>query len=312
MRVLVLGANSFSGTWMCRYLLEQGCDVIGTWAHRPPEELEGITWERLNLLHQDSIRAVLEAHRPERIFNFSNLSSVGKAWQNPGETVEVNVNGAINLFEAIRSAAISPTTVLIGAGEEYGRIPFDRMPVRETENAHPANIYAASMACQTMMARIYCKAYGMRLIIARIFNVIGPGQADRFVVSDFCRQGVECERADETGIIHVGNINAQRDFTDIRDLVRAFWLLSEKGRAGEIYNVGTGRAVSIRDVLECIREHLNTDVTLQVDKDRLRPLDCPKLEGSTEKLKNDTLWEPEISLEQSVTDILDYWRTHCK
>ncbi len=309
-RALVIGANSFSGKHMISCLLKNGFEVIGTWAHMKPEDRNDIIWEYMDLLEFEKIQSVLEKYHPDRIFNFATQSSVSRAWADPGQTVEVNMNGAINLFESIRATGIDPIVVLVGAGEEYGRIGFDRMPVVETESSHPANIYAATMAGQTMMARIYHKAYGMRLIVARTFNVIGPGQPDNFVVSDFCHQGVLAERSVNDRTIYTGNINIQRDFTDIRDLVRAYLLLSEYGCAGEVYNVGTGHAVSIQTIIDCLKTQLGDSITIQVEKERIRLLDTPKLEGDVSKLRRDTGWEPIITLEQSIQDMLQFWRNH--
>lgn len=311
MRSLIIGASSFSGTYMCRYLHESQIEFAGTKlpAEQPEAGNEGTILD-MDLRDQNSIRRVLNDYDPEYIFNFAEQSSVGRAWAEPKETVEVNVNGVLNLFEAVRMMKRQPVVVLTGAGEEYGRVSFDRMPIEETENLHPGNIYAATKACQTMLARIYHKAYGMNLIVARTFNAIGPGQSESFAISNFCQQAALIERNQIPPVIYIGNPNIQRDFVDIRDIVRASFLLGIKGKPGQVYNIGTGQAVRIWDVLEHLKRLLPADIQICVDQERIRPVDVPKFEGSIHKLQQDTGWTPEISLEQSVRDMLQYWRDH--
>lgn len=310
MRALVIGASSFSGQYMCRELLDAGYKVVGTWLHDPLVKKDSeICWERMDLLKPDMIDVVLSRYRPECIYNFATQSSVGRAWEDPGTTVEINVNGILNLFEGIRRSGDTPTVVLIGAGEEYGRVSFKQVPIPETAIPHPANVYAASMACQTMMARIYHKAYGLKLIVARTFNVLGPGQTDKFAVPNFCRQIANIELGLSTREIHVGNINICRDFTDIRDLVRAYRLLAEKGVPGEVYNVGRGKAIKIRDILEYMNRRMDGSLKIIVDRERIRPVDIPTLVGDVAKLQNDTGWKPTISLEQTIEDMIRHWRT---
>lgn len=310
MKSLVIGIHSLSGTYMTRLLKELNCPVVGTVLPKEtcvltPSEVES---EVLDLLDLDSIVHVLTKHQPDFIFNFGAQSSVDYAWKNPGETVEVNVNGALNLFEAIRIAQINPVVILVGAGEEYGRVDFHHLPAEETVTLAPGNIYAATKACQSMMAQIYHKAYGLRLIVARTFNIIGPGQSEHFAVSNFCKQAVEMERGNRTAVFQIGNPNIQRDFTDIRDVVRAYWMLAQNGKYGEVYNVGSGTAVSIRRVLKCIQQQLPFDTEICLERVRMRPVDTPLIVGDIQKLKDDVGWHARISLEQSIRDILAYWR----
>lgn len=313
MRSLVIGANSLSGRHMCAYLQEIGQEVVGTTLSGEDVTTGcGVRFEMMDLLNQESIKRVLDQYLPDYIFNFAEQSSVGYAWENPGMTVEVNINGALGLFEAVRLMDKQPVVVLIGAGEEYGRVDFGRMPILETENPKPINVYAATKTCQTMLAKIYHKAYGMNLLVARTFNIIGPGQSDRFAVSNFCRQAVMIEQGLIPPVLHVGNPNIQRDFTDIRDLVRAYWLLAGHGTPGEVYNVGQGHAVDIRTILQKLQNLLPVNVQICVDKDRMRPADIPKIEGEISKLQKDTGWHAKITLEQSVQDMMQYWRDNLK
>lgn len=310
MRSLIIGATSFSGKHMCEFLRNKGQEFVGTVLDIQEASDKDLAYHlvEMDLRNLPAIVRVLKEVQPQYIFNFAAQSSVELAWKNPGMTVEVNVNGALNLFQAIRQAQIDPTVILIGAGEEYGRVDFNQLPTSEVQRLAPGNIYAATKACQTMMAQIYHKAYGLKLIVARTFNIIGPGQSDHFAVSNFCHQAALIEKGTVEPVLHVGNMNIERDFTDIRDVARAYWMLAEKGVSGEVYNVGRGEAMAIRTVVEQIQKQLGARFSLQVDRDRLRPIDTPKIQSSIQKIHEDVGWEPEISMEKTVRDMLNYWR----
>lgn len=310
MQSLIIGIRSLPGIYLSKFLAKHGYSHAGTQLPGTVCEMSDSTIpiDPVDLLNLESIVPVLVKYKPDYIFNFAAQSSVDYAWKNPGDTVELNINGTLNLFEAIRIARINPVVILIGAGEEYGRVDFHNLPAKETVTLIPGNIYAVTKACQSMMAQIYYKAYGLRLIVARTFNIIGPGQSEQFAVSNFCRQAVCMEKGLTEPIFKIGNPNIQRDFTDIRDVVRAYWMLAQKGTAGEVYNVGSGRVVSIHQVLSCLRNQLPFATQLYVDKTRIRPVDTPMLVGDIGKLKRDVEWEVEFSLEDSIGDMLDFWR----
>lgn len=307
MRTLIIGASSLAGKSLCRLLDGQGEDYLGTVL---PEELGAETAPRrtaLNLLHSAEVSSLLADYQPDRIFDFAAQSSVRDAWNDPSYTVDVNINGAIRLLEAAREVCPQATICLLGAGEEYGRVPFHHFPVSEEELPHPINLYAATKSCQTMLAQIYHKAYGMRVITARAFNIIGPGQSDTFAVSDFCRQTVNIQRGRQ-GAYCVGNLNIRRDFVDVRDLAQALLLLSQSGRSGEVYNVGSGKAVSLLEILALLQEMTGVRADITVRNDRIRHSDIPKMEADISKIRQDTGWEARIPLRQSVADMLQYWQ----
>lgn len=172
----------------------------------------------------------------------------------------------------------------------------------------PGNIYAATKACQNMIGNIYAKAYDMDIMMVRAFNHIGPTQAPMFVVADFCRQVAEIEKGLREPVMYVGNLSAERDFTDVRDVVRAYALLVQKGKAGETYNVGSGHAVSIQEILDLILSLSGSEIRVEVDSNKLRPVDVPIIEADTGKLKAATGWEQTIPLRQTIEETLDYWR----
>ena len=195
---------------------------------------------------------------------------------------------------------------MIGSGEEYGYI--EKVPIVEETPLKPGNIYAVTKACQNMISKVYCKAYDMKVIMVRSFNHIGPNQSSTFVISDFCKQVAEIEKGVRSPILKVGNLNAKRDFLDVRDVVRAYTKLIQFGKSGETYNVGRGQSIKISEVLNIILKNSNKEINVEIDKNKLRPLDVPIIEPSINKIYTATGWKPEISLEESIKDILTYWR----
>ena len=223
--------------------------------------------------------------------------------------MDINIKGTLNILDSIRSLAdYSPRILLIGSGEEYGYILPDETPVNEAVAPRPGNIYAATKACQNMLGSIYSRAYGLQLIMVRAFNHIGPNQAPIFVASDFCKQVAEIESGKKEPILHVGNLSAKRDFTDVRDVVRAYGLLIQKGKPGETYNIGSGRAISIQQLLDTILSLSTSKILVSTDPARLRPSDIPIIEADIAKLQSAINWQPEIALDQTLFETLNYWR----
>lgn len=212
-------------------------------------------------------------------------------------------------MDAVRELYYKPRILVIGSGEEYGHIKEGETPISEETVLRPGNIYAATKACQNMIGSIYAKAYDMEMMLVRAFNHVGPGQAPLFVVSDFCKQTAEIEKGMKEPVIHVGNLSARRDFTDVRDVVRAYALLVMKGTAGETYNVGSGNAMAIQDILDMIVGMSSADIAVEIDKNKIRPVDVPVIEADITKINRETGWKPVISIEQTIRETLDYWRT---
>ena len=224
-------------------------------------------------------------------------------------TVDINIKGTLNILDTIRNIpGYSPKILLIGSGEEYGYILPDETPINEQVIPRPGNIYAATKACQNMLGSIYSRAYGLHLIMVRAFNHIGPNQAPIFVVSDFCKQVAEIEAGIKPSVMRVGNLQAKRDFTDVRDVVRAYGLLIQKGQAGETYNIGSGHAIAIQELLDKILSLSEKNISVELDTARLRPADIPVIEADIQKIQQLTAWKPEISLNQTLLETLNYWR----
>ena len=310
-KAMVIGAAGFVGKYLIRHLHDDlGMEVLATkLAHETLENLPAEIRD-LDILKKENIVDLLFEERPDYIFHLAAQSSVSVAWNNPQLTIDVNIKGGVNVLDAVRELYYHPRILMIGSGEEYGHIRPGETPIKEDNRLDPGNIYAATKACQNMIGSIYSKAYDMELILVRAFNHIGPGQSSIFVVSDFCRQVAEIEKGMREPIMYVGNLSAMRDFTDVRDVVKAYGLLVQQGEKGETYNVGSGHAVAIRDILDNIISKSTADIKVEIDPAKIRPVDVPIIEADITKLTEKTGWKPQISLDQTIQEVLNYWREH--
>lgn len=309
MKALIIGGAGFVGSYLIDHL-QNDCrwSVAVTKLEHEIIEHENIPVYTLDILDKQSIMFLLKEIRPDYIIHLAAQSSVSLSWTNPALTIDVNIKGSVNVLDAVRELDYKPRILLIGSGEEYGHILPEETPIKENNLTRPGNIYAATKACQNMIGKIYADAYNMDIIMVRAFNHIGPKQAPIFVVSDFCKQVAEIEKGLREPVIRVGNLSAKRDFTDVRDVVRAYSLLIEKGKAGETYNVGSGKAIAIEEILNKILSYSKSDITVDVDKTKLRPVDVPIIEADIQKLKECIVWSPNIYLNKTIIDTLEYWR----
>lgn len=308
MKALIIGAAGFAGGYLIRELNNSGYEVHAT--HLPSENIDTDCFRHvLDVLRKDDVKNLIDEIKPDIIYHLAAQSSVAVSWKKPQLTAEINIIGSINVMEAVSA---DTRLILIGSGEEYGFIREDACPIKETESLSPANIYAVSKACAGMIGRIYHRAYNKDIIIVRAFNHSGAGQAETFVISDFCKQVAEIENGLKTPEISTGNLSAKRDFTDVRDIVRAYRLLGEKGVSGKTYNVGRGKAVSIEYILNTAIGLSEVPITHRIDPNRLRASDIPIIEPDVSEIFRDTGWSAEISVEQTISDTLDYWREKIK
>lgn len=310
---MIIGASGFVGSYLVSAVREElGCELYVTRRTHAVDMGEDVQSFELDILDADAVGALLEQVRPDYIFHLAAQSSIGLSWQKPRLTVEINVKGSLNLLNAVRRLDYQPRILLVGSGEEYGYINPENVPITETEVLRPGNIYAATKACQSLMGKVYADAYNMRMFMVRAFNHMGPGQSDKFVVSDFGKQVAQIELGFKPPLISVGNLEAERDFTDVRDMVRAYTSVIQFGVPGEIYNVGSGKAIKIRKILDVILSQSRTKIEVQIDPAKLRPSDIPIIAADTSKLYETTGWKPEIPLEQTVSDVLEYWRSELR
>jgi len=306
-RALIIGGAGFVGRCLINCIKEEaGWDVYA--ADRPgaacPDGRAPLYG--LDITEEKSVSDLLQTVKPDYIFHLAAQSSVGLSWKNPGLTIDVNIKGAVHVLEAARSCPGKPRVLLIGSSEEYGAA--ENVPTGEDCRANPDNLYAVTKLCQNHIGRLYAGAYGLDIIMTRSFNHIGPGQSDAFAASDFCRQAAEIQLGMRPPVMYVGNLAARRDFTDVRDVARAYVLLMRRGQRGETYNVGSGVSVSLSAVLEKILALSGVKVEIKTDPEKFRPLDVPAVQADISKITTACGWVPGISLEKTLSDMLDYWR----
>ncbi|WP_066646380.1 GDP-mannose 4,6-dehydratase [Christensenella timonensis] len=299
MKALITGAAGFVGTYLAEELENNGIQTVGT-------DLAGAD-RNGNLLDVKWVENVVAETTPDYIFHLAGQSSVGFSWENPQCTIEINVNGTLNLLDAVRSAKKAVRMVIIGTSDEYGPVAPGDCPIKESLALEPVNPYAVSKAMQEQMALLYQTAYDLDLVATRSFNHTGPGQKKGFVIPDFASQIAELEKHGK-GTIRVGNLSAKRDFSDVRDIVRAYRLLAQKGKRGEIYNVGSGQSYAIQELLDALVAMSDADITIEKDPEKFRPIDLPVIQGDIQKLTNDTGYVPEIGIEETLKAVLDFWR----
>jgi GDP-4-dehydro-6-deoxy-D-mannose reductase len=261
--------------------------------------------DELELLDGDAVRAAVRESAPDTVWHLAALASVGRSWEEPAETITENLAMAANLLEAVRREAPEATVVLIGSGEIYG--PPDRLPVDEDAPLRPQNPYAVSKAAADLLGGQYADATGLRVVRLRPFNHTGPGQSDDYVVGTLTRQVAEAEAAGQSeAIVRTGNPDSARDFSDVRDVARAYVAAADLDPGA--YNVASGRAVTVRELIELVRGAARIPVRHEIDPARVRAHDVPEVRGSAERLRAATGWMPEIPLEQTVADALEAWR----
>lgn len=310
-KALIIGACGFVGGYLIEHLQStNNYEIVATKLPNETINYKNITVYDLNILNKDDILSILEKEKPNYIFHLAAQSSVALSWKNPSLTVDINIKGSLNLLESLREINYSPLprVLMIGSGEEYGYVTADEIPISESNNVRPGNIYAVTKVCQNMLSTVYAKAYNLDVMNVRAFNHIGPRQSELFVISDFCKQVAEIEKYNKEPIIYVGNLNVKRDFTDVRDIVNAYELLILKGESGKTYNVGSGKSILIKDILSLILSKARQNITVEIDHKKFRPSDIPNIEADVKELKQITGWEIKNNIEDTINDILEYWR----
>ena len=314
MRVLITGITGFVGSHFADFALARGVHVVGSFRWRSKtENIEHIR-DRIQLVDCDlrdmsSAHHLIETARPDWVIHLAAQSFVGTSWQAPAETFMTNTLPQVNLLEAVRARHPHARFLVIGSSEEYGFVREDELPITEANPLRPLSPYAVSKVAQDLMGYQYSKSYGMQIVRSRAFNHEGPRRGDVFVTSNFARQIVEIERGLREPVISVGSLKNRRDYTDVRDIVRGYWLLLEKGEAGEVYNLCSGRAWVIQEILDFLLGAARVrGITVREEPARLRPSDVPVLRGDATKAREAVGWTPEIPFEQTLRDIIEYWR----
>ncbi len=287
------GARGFVGTWLTAHLVESGDDVVA------------IDHE-VDITDLDAVRGAMAEAAPEIVYHLAAFTSVGRSWTDPGEVLRVNATGTLYVLEAARACVDPPRVLLTSSAEVYGAVPQESLPVTEDERLAPVTPYAVSKVAAEYLGIQEHLAYGLPVLRVRPFNHVGPGQSSAFVVSALAERIVGARRSGAESIM-VGNLTARRDLTDVRDVVRAYRLLAERGVAGEVYNVCSGRDVAISDVAAQLQELAGTDLRFEVDPSLSRPVDVPVVRGDPTKLREATGWEPRFTLDRTLLDVLDQW-----
>ncbi len=316
MRALITGAGGFVGSHLCAYLLRNtDWQMVGTvYPHpvesQPPEP-------RLRLTHADlrdpeGVRALVDEAQPDYVFHLAAQSFVPTSLADPWDTLENNIRAQLNLLEAVRLSGREVRVLVIGSNEEYGAPKPEELPQTEGSPLRPNNPYAVSKVAQDFLGLQYHLAYGLPVVRVRPFNHTGPGQSPRFVVPAFASQIARIEAGLQEPVMKVGNLDTARDFSDVRDIVRAYHLAVTQGEPGEVYNLASGRARSVQGLLETLLSLADTEIRVERDPARYRPVDVPEAYGSAEKFRQQTGWEPEIPFEQTLRDTLEYWREQAR
>ncbi len=315
MKVLITGIAGFVGSHFTEYFLEKGgIDIFGIERWKASTENIAHLKDKIKLYDECdindivSMRDILKKVNPDFIIHLAAQSFVPTSWTAPAETIKTNMIGEVNLFEALRSLKMNPKIIVAGSSEEYGFVEKKELPIKETNPLRPLSPYAVSKVGQDLLGYQYYKSYGLNVIRTRAFNHTGPRRGESFVTSNFAKQIASIENGKQEAVIQVGNLEAKRDFTDVRDVVRAYWLIMQKGSPGEVYNICSGKAYSIKRVLDILLSLTDVPVKIKQDPARMRPSDVPVLLGDCTKMKKLTGWKPEIPFEKTLEDLLNYWR----
>lgn len=306
--ILITGVAGFAGTHLARLCAERGIEVAGLGRHAHAE-LPGVSvYEQVDLHDADGVRDVVARLEPAQVVHLAAEASVARSWETPGEVISSNLTTSLNVLEAVRLEAPDTVVLVACSGEEYGRP--QTLPVDESHPLSPRNPYATSKAMVDVLAGSYVEMHGMRVLRARAFNHAGPGQSDTYVVARFARQVAEAEAArpaDGSAVIVTGNVDVRRDFCDVRDVVRAYLMALEHAEAG-VFNVCSGRATPVSDILSGLAAHSPLELECRVDPSLLRENEVMEIRGSHERLTEVTGWRPEIELSDTLRDTLAWWR----
>lgn len=312
MRALITGISGFAGSFLAEYLIANTSFEVWGVGLGSAENLVGlgnrITYLSEDLANPTIVGRIVEQAAPDLIFHLAAQTFVPVSWQDPWATIENNIRAEVNLLDAVTRADTSPRILVIGSNEEYGRVEARDLPINELTCLRPDSPYGVSKIAQDFLGLQYFLSDNLHTVRVRPFNHIGPRQNDRFVAASFAKQIAEIEAGAKAPLIYVGNLEAQRDFTDVRDMVRAYVLALERGEPGEVYNIGSGKSHSIRELLNALLLMTSTEIKVEQDNTRTRRSDTAISLCDASKFRNQTGWQPQIEFEQTLRDTLDYWR----
>lgn len=312
MKALVTGIAGFAGSHLLEVLLKKNIEVDGVVYHASHSKNLGSDLGKIKIFAGDLndskfVNRVVRDSKPDQIYHLAAQSSAAVSLADPETTLIGNMTAQLNILEAVRNYNLNPKILITGSAEEYGIVDKIDLPMAEDTPLRPIQPYAVSKIAQDFLGYQYYLAYKLNVIRVRPFNHIGPRQRPDFVVADFCNQVAQIKRSEKEPVVRVGNLEVKRDFTDVRDMVRAYYLALEKGQSGEVYNLGSGKSYSIRWVLDQLISLSGVNIKVEVEEKRLRPIDIPETICDYSKFKKATGWEPEIKIEETLKNTLDYY-----
>lgn len=314
LKALITGITGFAGSHLAEYLLARGdVEIYGTYRARSRMDhiahiVDHIRLVECELQDREAVEQTIAQIKPEHIYHLAAQSFVPASWSSPAETLMNNIVSQLHIFEAVRAADIPCKIQVACSSEEYGLVYPGELPVQETNPLRPQSPYAVSKIAQDFLGYQYYQSYGMSIVRTRTFNHTGPRRGERFATSNFAKQIAQIELGLQPPHVYVGNLQARRDFTDVRDVVKAYWLALERGVPGSVYNISSGSTRTIQEVLDTLLSFTSAPVQILVDPKRLRPSDVEVLLGDATAFCEQTGWKPEIPFRQTMRDLLQYWR----
>lgn len=316
MPILITGIGGMVGSHMADYFFNNSIEVVGTY-YKPTTDITEICYKskliECDIRYYSPLMQIISRYKPSKIFHLAAQSFPVVSWNRPLETMDININGTINLFEAIKEVkamdnSYDPIVVVACSSAEYGSsLTPDNVPIKEELNLLPLHPYGVSKVAQDLLSYQYYKNDNIKSIRARIFNTTGPRKVND-APSDFVKRAVQIEKLNKINTLKVGNIYTKRAITDVRDLVMALILLSEKGNYGDVYNISGSKVYEMKEIIDLIRDYMKIDFEIEVDEKLLRPTDEPIIIGDSSKLIRDTGWRQKYTLEMTIKDMVDYWR----
>lgn len=314
MKALITGITGFVGSHLAEHLLSLNYEVFGSVRWRSKRDnIDHLEQDGSIVLFETDIKDPLSVRKtvadcmPDEIYHLAAQSFVPTSWSAPAETLDTNIQGQLNILEAAREVVPNARIHVVGSSEEYGLVYPDECPMTETQPLRPLSPYGVSKVGQDLLGWQYFRSYGLHVIRTRAFNHTGPRRGEVFVTSSFSKQLAEIKKGISEPVIKVGNLEAKRDFSDVRDVVKAYQMAVNKGEPGEVYNICSGIGRPIQSVLDLLLEITGLDVKIEQDPSRMRPSDVMVLEGSSEKIKREVGWAPSITFEETMKDLYEFW-----
>jgi GDP-4-dehydro-6-deoxy-D-mannose reductase len=312
LKVFLTGATGFVGSYLCKALRSPERVIYGTCYPERPEDCDRTVTDKIyfqDIRDAIGMSALFEEIRPDWIFHLAAVSSVRRSWDKREETFDTNLAGTHHLFEAIRKYSPQARVLYVSSSDVYGALTPVNKALTEDDETEPVNPYAYTKISGELLARFYSRIEGLDIVCARPFPHTGPGQSADFVCPDWALQIAQIEKGDCEPVMTVGNTQVQRDFLDVRDVVRAYIRLMEKGQKGEVYNICSGRAIALKEVLDMLLSFTSSAIEIRVDPQKLRKTDIPLLVGNNQKIQTATSWTPKIPMKQTLLDLLEYSRS---